>query len=135
MSGKLEDIRDLWERNKLVLIQTMPAKTEQAGLIVRAERIDKKHVHREKWDLVKAGEDRLSVLPVEKWKSLSEHAEFRMQTIVHDMYGLFKFVPSYNIHTCMYKRLKETVLAYVSSYKILINLGHVQQKQKPLIQV
>lgn len=67
----------------------MLAPEEYAPLMVQAESMDKKDVYSEKQDFVRGAENNLPLLSLANVESFWEHAKFKMQSMLTEVYGLF----------------------------------------------
>lgn len=67
----------------------------------RADRLDRKDVHRKNQGLSEAAENRLSDLSESKWKSFLERTEFKVPSMSYKMYKLLSFESLHNLHLGM----------------------------------
>lgn len=97
--------------------------------------MDKKDVYSKKRHLLRAAEDKFSMLSLPKRESSLNHAGFRMRSILLYMYGLFTLESLYNLNLGISKMLMGTIIVYLSSDKMLNNLLHTLNKRKTLIKM
>lgn len=64
----MEDICDIRESDTEQLRETKREREECTGLMINSQSLGKKGVHREKPDSVRAAKDKLSMMPLSKWK-------------------------------------------------------------------
>lgn len=106
----MEDISNLLESDNRYQMQIKSTKEKCACLNPNANFPQKKQVAKEKWDFVRATEDKWPLLSLRKWKSLLEHGGLKMQDMFLDVYALFTFDPIHNLYLGVPNMLGETCL-------------------------
>lgn len=98
--------REKWSTAKAYCVR----KRKHARLMVGAKWIRRKGLYSERWDIIRAAKQMLSLLSLSKWNSLFQPFAFMKWSMCVDRYGWLTFGPLHNSHLGISEMVMGTVI-------------------------